>query len=320
MSKGRTCPTDYRLPADAFSAPASLACKVLYVIGGLYGNRQALDVIERKLASEPGAAAVFNGDAHWFDCDPAIFSDIEQRLQRHHPLRGNVETELARSGDAFGCGCAYPEQTSADTVEHSNRIHQQLQQTVDSLPGMAEQLGKRAAWLVAEVAGEPVGITHGDEQSLAGWQCDHAALQRDERQQQLNVWFDQQGIRVLACSHTCSPAALSTGQWAVINNGAAGMPNFNNGRYGLLTRIAPTPSASAIYRAHVGKLVIEALPVNYDQQTFAAEFAHQWPADSPAAVAYGQRIKHGTDRAPADACIAGFTFASTLCAMDAQLL
>lgn len=205
MSKGRTCPTDYRLPADAFSAPASLTCNVLYVIGGLYGNRQALDVIERKLASEPGAAAVFNGDAHWFDCDPAIFNDIEQRLQRHHPLRGNVETELARSGDAFGCGCAYPEQTEAATVERSNRIHQQLQQTVDGLPGMAEQLGKRPAWLVAEVAGEPVGITHGDEQSLAGWQCDRAALQRDERQQQLNAWFDQQRIRVLACSHTCSP-------------------------------------------------------------------------------------------------------------------
>ncbi|MEB3735466.1 hypothetical protein ULF88_18475 [Halopseudomonas pachastrellae] len=91
MSKGRTCPADYRLPASAFSAPASLQSDVLYVIGGLYGNRQALDAIERRLAAEPNAAAVFNGDAHWFDCNPAVFSDIEQRLQRHHPLRGNVE-------------------------------------------------------------------------------------------------------------------------------------------------------------------------------------------------------------------------------------
>ncbi|HIC63029.1 MAG TPA: DUF305 domain-containing protein, partial [Gemmatimonadetes bacterium] len=31
---------------------------------------------------------------------------------------------------------AYPEQTDAVTVERSNRIHQQLQQTVGGLPGM----------------------------------------------------------------------------------------------------------------------------------------------------------------------------------------
>ncbi|HCP05108.1 MAG TPA: hypothetical protein DIT61_16660, partial [Pseudomonas sp.] len=176
MSKGRSCPADYRLPAETFSAPANLACDVMYVIGGLYGNRQALDAIERRVAGEPGATAVFNGDAHWFDRDPAVFSDIEQRLQRHYPLRGNVETELARAGDDFGCGCAYPEQTDAVTVERSNRIHQQLQQTVDGLPGMAEQLGDRPATLIAEVAGERIAITHGDEQSLAGWQCDHAQL------------------------------------------------------------------------------------------------------------------------------------------------
>ena len=77
MSKGRSCPADYRLPAETFSAPANLACDVLYVIGGLYGNRQALDAIERRVAGEPGAKAVFNGDAHWFDRDPAVFSDIE---------------------------------------------------------------------------------------------------------------------------------------------------------------------------------------------------------------------------------------------------
>tara|TARA_Y100000814_G_scaffold13988_2_gene10348 strand:+ start:2446 stop:3405 length:960 start_codon:yes stop_codon:yes gene_type:complete len=316
MSKGRTCPADYRLPASAFSAPASLQCDVLYVIGGLYGNRQALDAIERRLAAEPNAAAVFNGDAHWFDCDPAVFSDIEQRLQSHHPLRGNVETELARAGDDFGCGCAYPEQTNADTVERSNRIHQRLQQTVDSLPGMAEQLGNRPAWLVAEVAGERVAITHGDEQSLAGWQCGHAQLQSPARQQQLADWFAEQRIRVLACSHTCSPAALSTGDWAVINNGAAGMPNFSNGRYGLITRIAQTSSASAIYRAQVGSLIVEALPVNYDQSAFAAEFKRQWPDDSPAALSYWQRINKGTDMTPENACLSGFTLASTLCAME----
>lgn len=316
MSKGRSCPADYRLPATAFNAPASLACEVLYVIGGLYGNRQALDAIERRLAAEPGAVAVFNGDAHWFDRDPVVFSAIEQRLQAHYPLRGNVETELARAGDDFGCGCAYPEQTDTATVERSNHIHQLLQQTVNSLPGMAEQLGARPACLVAEVAGERVAISHGDEQSLAGWQCDHAQLQSPERQQQLDHWFTKHHIRALACSHTCSPAALSNGEWAVINNGAAGMPNFNNGRYGLITRIARSASASAIYRAQVGPLVVEALPVPYDQRAFADEFKRQWSDDSPAALSYWQRINQGTDMTPEQACIKGFTLASTLCALE----
>lgn len=316
MSKGRSCPADYRLPAEAFSAPASLACDVLYVIGGLYGNRQALDAIERRLAAEPGAVAVFNGDAHWFDRDPAVFSAIEQRLQAHYPLRGNVETELARAGDDFGCGCAYLEQTDTATVERSNHIHQLLQQTVNSLRGMPEQLGNRPATLIAEVAGERVAISHGDEQSLAGWQCDHAQLQSPERQQQLGHWFAENRIRVLACSHTCSPAALSNGDWAVINNGAAGMPNFSNGRYGLITRIARRPSAAAIYRAQVGPLVVEALPVTYDQRAFAAEFKRQWPDNSPAALSYWQRINQGTDMTPEQACIKGFTLASTLCALE----
>ena len=316
MSKGRSCPADYRLPAETFSAPVNLACEVLYVIGGLYGNRQALDAIERRVAGEPGATAVFNGDAHWFDRDPAVFSDIEQRLQRHYPLRGNVETELARAGDDFGCGCAYPEQTDAATVERSNRIHQQLQQTVNSLPGMAEQLGNRPATLIANVAGERIAITHGDEQSLAGWQCDHAQLQKPERQQQLHRWFAENCIRVLACSHTCSPAALSNGEWAVINNGAAGMPNFNNGRYGLITRIARTASAAALYRARVGSLIVEALPVTYDQRAFATEFKRQWPDNSPAALSYWQRINQGTDMTPEQACIKGFTLANTLCALE----
>ncbi|MEB3735465.1 hypothetical protein ULF88_18470 [Halopseudomonas pachastrellae] len=102
----------------------------------------------------------------------------------------------------------------------------------------------------------------------------------------------------------------------MINNGAAGMPNFNNGRYGLITRIAQTPSASAIYRAQVGSLIVEALPVNYDQNTFTAEFKRQWPDDSPAALSYWQRITQGTDMTPENACLSGFTLASTLCAME----
>ena len=40
---GRVCPVDYRLASDAFAGDPEVACDVLYVVGGLYGNPFALD-------------------------------------------------------------------------------------------------------------------------------------------------------------------------------------------------------------------------------------------------------------------------------------
>ncbi|WVM89231.1 hypothetical protein UMZ34_00410 [Halopseudomonas pachastrellae] len=179
---------------------------MLYVIGGLYGNRQALDAIERRLAAETQRSCGVQWRCSLVRLRPGGVSDIEQRLQRHHPLRGNVETELARVGDDFGCGCAYPEQTNADTVERSNRIHHQLQQTVDSLPGMAEQTGQSPC--LAGCQGGRRAHRHYPRRRAvaAGWQCDHAQRRAPRAS---NNWPTgcEQRIRVLACSHTCSPAA-----------------------------------------------------------------------------------------------------------------
>ena len=82
------------------------------------------------------------------------------------------------------------------------------------------------------------------------------------------------------------------------------------------TRIARTASAAALYRVRVGSLIVEALPVTYDQRAFAAEFKRQWPDNSPAALSYWQRINQGTDMTPEQACIKGFTLANTLCALE----
>ena len=79
MTAGRTCPLDYQLPADTFSGQPLFECETLYIVGGLYGNRQALAALEKRLAAEPGARAVFNGDVHWFDAEPAVFADVRQR-------------------------------------------------------------------------------------------------------------------------------------------------------------------------------------------------------------------------------------------------
>ena len=321
MTPGRSCPLDYRLSADHFADDALFACDSLYVVGGLYGNEQALAALNTRLRREPEARVVFNGDAHWFDCEPAVFQRIEEQIAQHTLLRGNVETELGRMGQSDnGCGCAYPSGIPEQTVNWSNTIQAQLNTCVDQLPRMADRLASRSATAVVEVAGQRVAITHGDEQSLAGWQCDRHVLSRPERQQQLADWCADNRISVLTTSHTCSPTALATEHWAVINNGAAGMPNFNNGRYGLATRIASHPSLAALYRAQIGALYIEAIPLNYDHPRFLAEFDRQWPTGSAAALSYRRRITDGTTDKPLDALLGGFTLASTLCALEAHFV
>ncbi|MEH6490959.1 hypothetical protein [Halopseudomonas sp.] len=321
MTPGRSCPLDYQVPAATFSGEPAFACDTLYVVGGLYGNEQALAALHTRLLREPLARVVVNGDAHWFDVEPALFARIEQQLAPYMLLRGNVETELGRPDHSgHGCGCAYPDEVPEQAVAWSNAIHQRLTATVQQLPGMPEQLAARATTALVNVGGQRVAISHGDEQSLAGWQCDRQALRSIERQQQLGRWCEHHQISVLATSHTCSPAALATEHWAVINNGAAGMPNFNNGQYGLITRIATQPSLSALYRAQVGNLYIEALPLNYDQAAFFDEFDRNWPAGSPAALSYRDRITQGTNDQPLDALLGGFTLASTLCALEAHFV
>lgn len=318
MRAGRDCPLDYRLTQDAFRGEPLFDCDVLYVVGGLYGNRQALAALQRRLAAEPKARVVFNGDAHWFDRDPEIFQQIEQGLGAHLALRGNVETELGRATDSgAGCGCAYPMEVDEVVVERSNAIQAELNNTVQGLPGMAERLAARPSTALVSVAGQRVAISHGDEQSLAGWNCSREALSEPARQQQLDAWFAAQQVQVLATSHSCAAVALNLENGALINNGAAGMPNFAGGRYGLLSRIATTPHPAALYRCQRDGLFIEALPLNYDHDAFLTDFDRQWPAHSPAAQSYRSRILGAVTDQPAHALLTGFALCQSLCALEA---
>ena len=318
MRAGRDCPLDYRLARDAFNGEPLFECQVLYVAGGLYGNRQALAAVQRRLAAEPNARVVFNGDAHWFDRDPQIFQQIEQGISAHLALRGNVETELGRADDSgAGCGCAYPMTVEEAVVERSNAIQQELNRTVQGLPGMDERLAIRPSTALVSVAGQRVAISHGDEQSLAGWSCSRESLSEAARQQQLNAWFATHNVTVLATSHTCSAVALNLEHGALINNGAAGLPNFAGGRYGLLSRIATTPHPAALYRCQRDGLFIEALPLNYNHDAFLADFDRQWPAHSPAALSYRSRVLGQLADRPEHALLAGFSLCQSLCALEA---
>jgi len=314
MRAGRDCPPDYRLPPETFAGAPLFDCQTLYVVGGLYGNRQALAAVEKRLAAEPDARLVFNGAAHGFDRDPEIFQQIEQGLSAHLVLRGHLETELGRASDS---GAAYPITVDKALVQRSNAIQAELKNTLLGLPGMAERLAARPATALVRVAGQRVAISPGDELSLAGWACSRESLSEPERQQQLDAWLQSADIRVLASSHTCSAVALNLEHGALINNGAAGMPNFAGGRYGLLSRIATTPHPAALYRCQRDGLFIEALPLNYEHHAFLADFDRQWPAGSPAALSYRSRILGAVAEPPQQALLAGFSLCQSLCALEA---
>ena len=309
---GRVCPIDYHIPSDAFAGDPARTCDVLYVVGGLYGNPFALEAVKDMVAHEDGdVLVVFNGDMHWFDKTAENFDALEQAVatagERFVPLVGNVEAELRRQVDVgVGCGCAYPDCTSDEAVSRSNRIHKMLSIAVDEHPELKEVLAGRPATMLVGVAGRKVGITHGDEKLIGGWDCSRESLQDVLRQDELDRFMAANDLDVFATTHTCSPVALTMARGAVINNGAAGLPNFAGQRYGLLVRIAETAHPDALFGCNLEGLFVEAVPVRYDRDAHLAWFDELWDACSPAAISYRDRIVNGPDDRLADALLGGF--------------
>jgi len=306
MRPGRSCPVSYHCSPAEFAREPALRAETLYVIGGLYGNRQALDWIEARAARERGEVAlVFNGDFHWFDADENIFNKINKIVFSHHALRGNVETEIADEDAGAGCGCGYPDFVGDAEVERSNHILSRLRDTARAFPDARKQLGGLRPHLVAEVAGLRVGIVHGDAESLAGWGFSQEAMRDPAQRRRAAGWFDTGNVRIFASSHSCLPVlqAFNTrrGQCLLANNGAAGMPNFRGSRYGLITRISREAAPDALYAWVIEDIRVEALPVPYDHAAFERDFLANWPTGSPAHASYFRRITEGPGYEVADA-------------------
>jgi hypothetical protein len=301
---GRYCPLSYRYEPAVFRRAPEIEAETLYVVGGLYGNRFALDALLAVAAREPVAPTiVFNGDFNWFDAAPADFAELNARVLEHCALRGNVETELASDDTSAGCGCGYPEWVSDAEVARSNAIEERLRATARTLPALRARLGALPMHAVARVGGVRIGIVHGDAWSLAGWEFSQERLSASPSE--VAEAFEAADVRIFASSHTCLPVLqpfeVAGGRCLIANNGAAGMPNFRGERYGLITRIAVHPCADAVYGACVGALHVDALPIRYDHEAFLAWFDAAWPAGSPAAVSYRARITEGPRHALADA-------------------
>jgi hypothetical protein len=309
---GRMCPADYRYPPSVFDRAPDFAADVLYVVGGLYGNLPALDCVER-LAGAERATVVFNGDFHWFDADRDWFAEIEQRVARHRAIRGNVETEIARATDiGAGCGCAYPASIGEDVVRRSNEMLLDLRSTAQTLAGAAERMAALPMHLVAEVGGLRVGIVHGDAAALAGWSFACEALERPAARAMLDAVREASRIDLFASTHTCVAAlrdfGLQAGRLTVINNGAAGMPNFSGGRVGLISRIAAAPSPHPpLYGIEREGIHIDAIALPYDSEAFLRHFLARWPEGTAAHLSYFERITAGPDHTVARAAPAPAT-------------
>jgi hypothetical protein len=184
-------------------------------------------------------------------------------------------------------------------VERSNEIITHLRTTARRHPGLREHLVALPMYLVAEIAGMRVAIVHGDAESLAGWSFSQEALAAPGAPGRLTAHFERADVRVFASSHTCLPVATDCvsrqGRCVLINNGAAGMPNFERATCGLITRIASgaSPRAKPLYATRLDSLLIEALPVQYDPVRWLEQFSANWPPGTAAHQSYYRRITQG---------------------------
>lgn len=298
---GRSCPLHYRYGAAALGRAPRREVDTLYVVGGLYGNPVALDALEALLALEPAPCVVcFNGDFNWFNVDAAGFADINRRVLAHEAILGNVEAELLPDADEDGCGCGYPATVDDATVQRSNAIHARLKATARRYPAVLARLSTLPMFACYRVGALEVGVVHGDADALAGWRFDPAALDDPGEAGWRGEAFRAARVHVFASSHTCLPALR---RWAddpdprmVINNGAAGMPNFSGRSEGVVSRIALTaPPVAPLYGQRVGATRVDALPLAIDPARWLPQFLANWPAGSAAHVSYLRRILHGPE-------------------------
>jgi len=297
---GRVCPLRYRYGPGAMAAAPESVAETLYVIGGLYGNLQALDAIEVMAVAEPGPVTLcFNGDFNWFNVDDVGFRAVNERVLRHDAILGNVEAEFGEpSGDA-GCGCAYPDSVDEGVVERSNQIHAELKRTAARHPDVLARLVGLSMVARYRVGAIRVGVVHGDAEALAGWRFDVAALDDPGEHAWRAEAFAAAGVDVFASSHTCLPATRRFdlgGPKLVANNGAAGMPNARNTNFGILTRIGARPSPHpALYGCKLGGAHIDSLAVKYDVAPWEKTFLANWPEGSAAWLSYFSRIADGPE-------------------------
>ena len=322
-AEGASCSPHHRYAPSALRNSPITQARTAYVIGGLYGNVFALREILRMQQAEERSgnrvSLVFNGDHNWFDIDAVSFEEINTTVLKHTAICGNVEFAIAAPEDV-GCGCDYPSYVDPQVVDWSNEIMTQLRRTATDLPDIVNQLGELPMSRVLCVGDQRIGIVHGDAESLSGWSFAVECLSpvaascsgdlpsgQLTSEREIEAFFRAADVLAFASSHTCLPHArdfsVDGSQRLIINNGAAGMANFEGTTHGVITRISvdPTPPPDSLYGVAIAGVRFDALPVHFDAAAWIDQFARVWPAGTPAHHSYFDRIKHGPNYALARA-------------------
>ena len=80
----------------------------------------------------------------------------------------------------------------------------------------------------------------------------------------------------------------------VANNGAAGLPNFADTHFGVITRISLRPvEGRRLYGMRIASAFVDAIPVEFDPTLWLRKFESTWPPESPAYTSYHSRIVNG---------------------------
>ena len=298
---GRVCPVDYNYSPSTLARLADLDTEVLYVVGGLYGNLQALQAVEVLGQGEQmQPLIIFNGDFHFMDADPEWFGELDSQVAKHRAIRGNVETEISRKEDiGAGCGCAYPTSVSDEVVKCSNEIIRDLHAVAASLKGVFQRLSQLPMDLVVQVGSLRIGIVHGDATALAGWRFSSEALDDPTNRPWLAEIAANSKIDVFASTHTGTAVLREFNldrdrRLTIINNGAAGIPNFCGTTHGVISRIATRSSPHpTLYGTKRDGVHVDALAVPYDQSAFLSRLLKRWPEGSPVHRSYYSRIVAG---------------------------
>jgi hypothetical protein len=179
-------------------------------------------------------------------------------------------------------------------VARSNRIIERLRATALASGSELARLAALPMHLAGQVGNLRLGIVHGDGESLAGWAFSQEALATAEGCAAARAVFARAGVDIFASTHTCLPVLKVFEEGTVlVNNGAAGMPNFRDRMYGLASRISLFPSRNAVYSIRQRGVFIEAVPLFFDRRAWQERFLAQWEAGSDAHRSYWDRIISG---------------------------
>jgi len=328
---GRLCSLTYRYsPALIGASAVQHSASTVYVVGGLYGNVEALDAIERRVAEDASSLdtnplVVFNGDFNFLNAKrPEEWREINRRVMKHAAIAGNVEVEAVAVESDGSCGCAYPGYVDDSTVHRSDSIVASLRSLAltsnhDEDLKIVKFLRDLPRYIVLQVGSKRVAVVHGDAESLAGWAFSAEAMEPPDAklrhalntksdshflstsEESMIKWFLEAKVDMFASTHTCMAFAQRfdssrlPGPAALINNGAAGMPNFRDSSLGLMTRISTSPLEphDSLYGSVLGDVRVDAIPVAYDHAAWMNRFLANWPLGSPAYESYYNRISNG---------------------------